>query len=119
MTATSTYRPDHTNIEDSFKKQVGLRELEKHSDLLSKIRAALDNHGFEDFYINARIDTYFQKKDPLTETIERAKAYVESGASGIFVPGLRNDEDIQAIAAQVNAPLNVLSLPGHKLPEAS
>lgn len=100
------------NIEDSLKKQKGLKEVTQHSNLLSKMRIALDHHGFKDFYINARIDTYLQKEVPLLETIERAKAYVESGASGIFVPGLNEDAEITEIAFQINAPLNVLSLPG-------
>jgi 2-methylisocitrate lyase-like PEP mutase family enzyme len=46
------------------------------------------------------------------ETIERAKAYVESGASGVFVPGLIKDDEIKVITMNVRAPLNVLSLPG-------
>jgi 2-methylisocitrate lyase-like PEP mutase family enzyme len=100
------------NLEDSLKGQSGLREVEEHCHLLSKIRTALDNYGFSGFFINARIDTYFQKKDPLAETISRANAYVESGASGIFVPGLKDDDEIRAVAAEVDAPLNILSLPG-------
>jgi 2-methylisocitrate lyase-like PEP mutase family enzyme len=35
---------------------------------------------------------------------------VESGASGVFVPLLREDDEIRAVAAQVSAPLNVASL---------
>jgi 2-methylisocitrate lyase-like PEP mutase family enzyme len=100
------------NIEDSLKKQKGLKEVTQHSKLLSKIRSALNFHGFNDFYINAKMDTYLQKEAPLLETIERAKAYVESGASGIFVPGLTEDAEIKEITLHVNAPLNVLSLPG-------
>ncbi|USK29128.1 isocitrate lyase/phosphoenolpyruvate mutase family protein [Bacillus sp. CMF21] len=100
------------NIEDSLKKQMGLKEVEQHSRLLSKMRTELDRAGFEGFYINARIDTYLQKEHPLLETIDRAKAYAESGASGIFVPGLSADEEIKEIVFHVNAPLNILSLPG-------
>lgn len=100
------------NLEDSLKHRAGLRDIAQHSDLLRQIRTALDNSGFHDFYINARIDTYFQKEDPLAETIDRARVYVESGASGIFVPGVKDEADIRAIATQVAAPLNVLSLPG-------
>jgi 2-methylisocitrate lyase-like PEP mutase family enzyme len=37
---------------------------------------------------------------------------VESGASGIFVPGLIDHDEIRKITMNVNAPLNVLSLPG-------
>lgn len=100
------------NLEDSLKHQEGLRDAAEHGLLLRQIRTALDNRGFHDFYINARIDTYFQKENPLTETIERGNIYVESGASGIFVPGVTSESDIRAIATQVAAPLNVLSLPG-------
>lgn len=100
------------NLEDSLKSSTGLRDMAQHGDLLCKIRTALDHNGFPDFYLNARIDTYFQKEDPLAETIERARVYVESGASGIFVPGAAEEADIRAISAEVAAPLNVLSLPG-------
>ncbi|MFF2445525.1 isocitrate lyase/phosphoenolpyruvate mutase family protein [Neobacillus sp. NPDC058068] len=99
------------NIEDSMKKSNGLREITQHCKLLKELRVALDQHGFEDFYINARTDTYLQKEYPLMETLERAKAYVDSGASGVFVPGLKKDDEIKEIAMNVNAPLNVLSLP--------
>ncbi|WP_025716968.1 isocitrate lyase/PEP mutase family protein [Paenibacillus sp. 1-18] len=100
------------NIEDSLKTKKGLREVELHSKLLSNIRAALDAHGYREFFINARTDTYLQKDAPLAETIKRAKAYVESGASGIFVPGLKVDDEIREVVLHVKAPLNVLSLPG-------
>lgn len=101
------------NIEDSLKKQQGLRDREEHSNLLSKIRSALDRNGFKDFYINARTDTYLQGgNNPLVETIERAKSYVENGASGIFVPGIAYDDEIRQITMAVDVPVNVLSLPG-------
>jgi len=100
------------NIEDSFKNRKGLKSITQHSKLLSEMRTALDNNGFKDFYINARIDTYFQVEHPLIDTLNRAKSYVESGASGIFVPGLKNEEEIKEISLHVDAPLNILSLPG-------
>ncbi|WP_312474041.1 isocitrate lyase/phosphoenolpyruvate mutase family protein [Neobacillus sp.] len=100
------------NIEDSLKKQKGLKEISQHCKLLSKIRTALDHNGYKEFYINARTDTYFQKENPFFETIDRAKSYVESGASGIFVPGLTEEGEIKEITLNITAPLNVLSLPG-------
>lgn len=100
------------NIEDSLKQQKGLREIKEHCDLLSKIRAALESHGYKDFYVNARTDTYFQRQSPLSETIDRAQAYVESGASGIFVPGVVEEKEIAEIVMNLSAPLNVMSLPG-------
>lgn len=100
------------NIEDSLKKSNGLREIALHCNLLEKIRAALDQNGYKDFYINARTDTYFQSQNPLKETIERAKVYVESGASGIFIPGITRHDEIKEITMNITAPINVLSLPG-------
>ncbi|PEJ57078.1 carboxyphosphonoenolpyruvate phosphonomutase [Bacillus sp. AFS002410] len=100
------------NIEDSLKYEKGLSQIVQHSKLLEKMRTALDRHGFKDFFINARIDTFFQLENPLTETIERGKVYVESGASGIFVPGLINEEEILEVATTIQSPLNILSLPG-------
>ena len=99
------------NIEDSFKKGKGLRDIKEHCNLLINMRTALDNYGYKDFYINARTDTYFQSENPLNETINRAKAYVESGASGVFVPGITKEHEIKEVANQVKAPLNILSLP--------
>ena len=100
------------NIEDSHKNLVGLKPLDQQCNLLSKIRTALDKNGYQGFYINARTDTYLQNQDPLNETIYRAKAYVESGVSGIFVPGLKEDDEIRTILSQIKVPLNIMSLPG-------
>lgn len=99
------------NIEDSLKKSNGLRKIAYHCKLLENMRIALDRYGYKDFYINARIDTYLRRKEPLIETVERAKAYVESGSSGIFVPGIKKESEIKEITMNVKAPLNVLSLP--------
>jgi len=104
------------NIEDTLRNGTGprlpMRDIEKHADLLAKIRTALDNRGYAGFYVNARVDTYFRLQDPFEETLLRTKAYVESGASGIFVPGIKDEGEIRAVAAQTAAPLNVLALPG-------
>ncbi|MFC5528378.1 isocitrate lyase/PEP mutase family protein [Cohnella yongneupensis] len=99
------------NIEDSLKGASGLMQVSHQCKLLSRIRDALENSGFSHFYINARIDTYLLNQAPLNETLTRAKAYWESGASGIFVPGLKNAEDIKTIASCTLAPLNVMASP--------
>ncbi|MFC4101680.1 isocitrate lyase/PEP mutase family protein [Paenibacillus xanthanilyticus] len=100
------------NIEDSLKASRGLKPLSEQCGLLAKIRSALDNSGFGDFFINARTDPYLlHHLDPLNETMTRSKHYVESGASGIFVPGLKNWEEIRMIASSASAPLNVMALP--------
>jgi 2-methylisocitrate lyase-like PEP mutase family enzyme len=100
------------NIEDSIKGATGLKQISEQCHLLTKIRGALDNSGFGNFFINARIDAYLLNQDPLNETLNRSKDYVESGASGIFVPGLKDEEEIRTIASCTSAPLNVMALPG-------
>ncbi|KRF22534.1 isocitrate lyase/PEP mutase family protein [Paenibacillus sp. Soil787] len=100
------------NIEDSLKASAGLKRLSEQCGLLAKIRIALDNSGFGDFFINARTDPYLLNlQDPLNETLTRSKHYVESGASGIFVPGLKDKEEIKMISSSTSAPLNVMALP--------
>ncbi|MNQ90406.1 Carboxyvinyl-carboxyphosphonate phosphorylmutase [compost metagenome] len=100
------------NIEDSLKASTGLKPMSEQCALLAKIRNALDNSGFRDFFINARTDPYLlNHPDPLNETLTRSKQYVESGASGIFVPGLKDKEEIKMIASSTPVPLNVMALP--------
>ncbi|EON72761.1 isocitrate lyase/PEP mutase family protein [Lysinibacillus sphaericus] len=100
------------NIEDSLKEQKGLRTIKEHCNLLAQMRTMLDHHGFRDFYINARTDTYFLEEQPFLETLNRAKAYVESGASGIFIPGITDYQQIRELTLTVDAPINLMSLPG-------
>lgn len=62
----------------------------------------------EGVFVNARIDTYWLGRPDLTETLERAKAYVDAGADGIFVPGVADEREIAALAEAIPVPLNVL-----------
>ena len=59
-------------------------------------------------FINARIDTYWLGRPSLGETLERAKAYIAAGADGIFVPGVKDEREIAALADAIPVPLNVL-----------
>ena len=44
----------------------------------------------------------------LDETLERARAYVDAGADGIFVPGVKDEREIATLAETIPLPLNVL-----------
>jgi 2-methylisocitrate lyase-like PEP mutase family enzyme len=85
------------NIEDSSNDNSHLLEISKQGKILTKIRNRLDNNGYSDFFINARTDTYFLFDNPLEETISRSTAYINSGANGIFVPVLSNDDEINTL----------------------
>ncbi|SDM65008.1 isocitrate lyase/PEP mutase family protein [Allokutzneria albata] len=67
-------------------------------------------------YINARVDVYLrgvgEPSSRVAATVERARAYLDAGASGIFVPGVVDPETISLLAKEISAPLNVLVGPG-------
>jgi 2-methylisocitrate lyase-like PEP mutase family enzyme len=63
-------------------------------------------------FINARVDTYWLGDGGVEATLERAKAYVAAGADGIFVPGVKEPEEIARLVEALDVPLNVLFLPG-------
>ncbi|MEV4259363.1 isocitrate lyase/phosphoenolpyruvate mutase family protein, partial [Spirillospora sp. NPDC049652] len=101
------------NIEDGRPGGV-LASVDRQTAVLSAVKAAAPG-----VFLNARTDTYWLAKDgepPLTETLERVRAYAEAGANGVFVPGIAADADIRAVVAAVPLPLNVLHLPGRTDP---
>ena len=69
----------------------------------ARVIAAVDG-----VFVNARVDTYWLGRPSLEETLERAKAYVDAGADGIFVPGVSDEREIAALAEAIPVPLNVL-----------
>lgn len=48
----------------------------------------------------------------LDDAIKRLQAYQEAGADVLFMPGLRKAEDIRAVVASVDKPVNILVVPG-------
>jgi 2-methylisocitrate lyase-like PEP mutase family enzyme len=74
-----------------------------------------------ELFVNARADVYLRGLAPrerrVDETVDRGKKYRAAGADGLFVPGVTEAAEIQAIASAVPLPLNVLAWPG--LPPAS
>lgn len=67
-------------------------------------------------YLNARTDTYWLGVDAtVPSTLDRARRYVDAGADGIFVPGLSEEKDIEAVTAALPVPINVLHLPALSL----
>jgi 2-methylisocitrate lyase-like PEP mutase family enzyme len=62
--------------------------------------------------LTARAENHIRGVDDLDDTIERLQAYERAGADVLFAPGLREIEQILAVLAAVERPLNVLMLPG-------
>jgi len=63
------------------------------------------------FVITARAEDLLHGGN-LAEAIARIEAFAEAGADVLFVPGLRAADDIRAVVAAVDKPVNVLVVPG-------
>jgi 2-methylisocitrate lyase-like PEP mutase family enzyme len=65
-------------------------------------------------FVNARCDLFYQtaSTDELVEeTLTRARAYAEAGASGLFVPFLTDREAVRTICQAAPLPINVTAKP--------
>jgi 2-methylisocitrate lyase-like PEP mutase family enzyme len=73
------------------------------------------------FLLTARAENHIRGKPDLDDTIARLQAFERAGADVLYAPGLRNSEEIRAVAADTSKPLNVLAHPGlsvHEIAEA-
>jgi 2-methylisocitrate lyase-like PEP mutase family enzyme len=104
------------NLEDAHHGgPAPLRPTAEQAERLAAARTAAVQVGV-DLYINARIDTYLRSvgepADRLQATLDRASAYLEAGASGIFVPGITEQATVAKLVEGIAAPLNLLVGPG-------
>ncbi|MDX1527420.1 MAG: oxaloacetate decarboxylase [Gammaproteobacteria bacterium] len=72
-------------------------------EMTSKLKAALDARTDPDFVIIARTDA--RTVEGLEAALERAHAYVETGADVIFVESPLSEEELTVIGRTVKAPL--------------
>ena len=98
------------NVEDALGG--GLRPAAEQAARITAVRREAGGGLF----VNARTDTFLravgEPEGRLEETVRRAEAYLEAGASGIFVPGLDDLRVIEVLVARVPAPVNILVGPG-------
>jgi 2-methylisocitrate lyase-like PEP mutase family enzyme len=104
------------NIEDGLPDIPGkLFTIDAQCGRLRAARAAADRRSLP-LFINARCDVYFGARLAAEERprqlIERATAYVEAGASGVFVPGLADLDVLARLCETVGVPVNVMVSPG-------
>jgi 2-methylisocitrate lyase-like PEP mutase family enzyme len=101
------------NIEDRDRKTASPVPLAKHVLKLRAISSAQTSEG-EPLFINARSDVFFDPEDPSHPTermghaVERAHAYVDAGADGIFFPGLKDPDLVARLVEEIGAPINVM-----------
>jgi methylisocitrate lyase len=105
------------NLEDSFPADGALRDVGDQVGRLVAARKAADAAGVA-LYINARTDVFFQKPAAAHDmamvdaALERARAYADAGASGLFVPGMVAENLIARIAEASPLPVNIMAMPG-------
>ena len=98
--------PDGVNIEDS----AGGRLVDP-AIPAAKIRAI--KQAAPDVFVNARVDSYwFHEEDTVDAVLDRANAYADAGADGIFLPGAADPATLEQLTAAIQLPVNVLAVPG-------
>ena len=91
------------NLEDSIQASGRLRATADQADRIRIARRIADGVKIH-FFINARTDVFFQQPANqhdyamISEAVERAHAYAEAGADGLFVPGLADIDLIARLA---------------------
>ncbi|MFF1572398.1 isocitrate lyase/phosphoenolpyruvate mutase family protein [Leifsonia sp. NPDC058292] len=102
---------DGVNIEDSADGR-----LVPPAVLAAKITAI--KRAAPGVFVNARVDSYwFHEDDTVPAVLERAKAYADAGADGIFVPGAADPATLEQLTAGIPLPVNVLVVPALDLDE--
>ena len=97
---------DGVNLEDS----AGGRLVDP---AIPSAKIAAIKRAAPEVFVNARIDSYwFHEDDTVPAVLERAKAYADAGADGIFVPGATDPATLEQLATAIPLPLNVLVVPG-------
>jgi 2-methylisocitrate lyase-like PEP mutase family enzyme len=103
------------NFEDRVVQGAGLYPIDRQARRISAIRDAAGKKGV-DLFINARTDLFLgQQGDPaqsVGDALDRAKSYAAAGASGFFIPGMRDDALIGRICDGVVMPVNVMVMDG-------
>jgi 2-methylisocitrate lyase-like PEP mutase family enzyme len=104
------------NLEDSIIEGGALRPAPEQVRRIAAARAAADASGIR-FFINARIDVLLavapgdRTVGHVEACLERARAYADAGADGIFIPGLTDERLIALAARDCPLPLNVSMRP--------
>jgi 2-methylisocitrate lyase-like PEP mutase family enzyme len=102
------------NFEDRVVNGAGLYEVDRQARRIASLRKAAERKGVP-LFINARSDVFFQDGDAKTfvdEAESRGKAYAAAGASGFFVPGLKDEGLIGRLSDSVALPLNIMVMAG-------
>jgi methylisocitrate lyase len=105
------------NLEDSHPASGNLRDVARQVARLRAARQAADDAGVA-WFLNARTDVFFQHPADAHDlalvdaALERARAYADAGASGLFVPGLATEALIGSLVERSPLPVNIMARAG-------
>ena len=104
------------NLEDgSDTGGAHLYDVDAQADKIRAVCEAARDSGVP-IVVNARTDSFWLKlgdeRQRLRESIARANRYREAGAHCLFVPGASDRDTIRTLAAEIDGPLNILTVPG-------
>jgi len=103
------------NFEDRVVAAEGLYDIDRQARRIAAIREAAARRNVP-LFINARTDLFLGSKagpsSSMDAALDRGKAYAAAGASGFFVPGLKDDALIARICEGVPLPVNVMVMEG-------
>jgi 2-methylisocitrate lyase-like PEP mutase family enzyme len=103
------------SIED-FDPEHGLYEPAPAAERVAAAAEAAARLPFR-FMLTARAENHVRGNPDLDDTIARLQAYEAAGADVVFAPGLRELDEIKAVAASTELPLNVLAVPSLSVEE--
>lgn len=99
------------NLEDSVSDEHRLYDVEMQCARIRAVREMAEREGIP-LFINARVDTFIlgvpeRMEERIKETINRAKAYLSAGASGIYPIVVSDLSTLRMILKEIQAPINV------------
>jgi len=98
------------NLEDSVNQKI--EEAPIFAERITAVVNLLAQKNIS-MFINARTDAFLLKlPNALEETIKRIKLYEATGVNCIFVPFIKDENDIAAVTAATALPINILPVPG-------
>lgn len=103
------------NFEDQIIGEKELYSVEEQCARIKAIREAAEQASIP-IFINARTDIFLNvdaahhNDGHIEKAICRVLAYAESGASGFFVPGLKNTKHIEKLCRLSPIPVNIMML---------
>ena len=102
------------NIEDSFIEgsKRSLKNAEQFAKTIGYLKEGLASHNAA-LFINIRCDTYIlDVNNKQEETAKRLHLYETTGADGIFLPCISNENDIAEAVNNTRLPVSVMCIPG-------